>query len=315
MMKKSVYILRAILMILITGIILTVLLGRAISIRDTQNYYDLQSELTAPDVIHSVLFDEEQKQLYVCYNDASYVNVYTEAGEFLWAVSTPYLRNAYFELRDGRLIIYNDDAYIYDSFDGTFIDRVSAGELELEYSFEAVSTDEFTEGEFYFDSYQVYRADAAGELSTVIARPWWHWCFNFGICTVAAFLDGIVLLLSFIPEKKRAFRKPKPFKSANNSQNFIFNYFRITSVVHIVYAILDIISGFFGGILCPVIIPLGIHYIISCIILSNKLDRGRTSEEERAAVDFWRLISLVTFIAAFASVIAAACIVGQLGCK
>lgn len=314
-MNKKVYILRALFKILITGSILIDLSGRAVCIRDTQNYDELQPELSAPDVIHSVLYDEALKQLYVCYNDASYVNVYTETGEFLWAVSTPYLRNAYFELRDGKLIIYSEDAYIYDSSDGEFIKRVSAGELELEYSFEASSTDEFSEGEFYFDSYQVYRANSAGELETVVSRPWWYWFFNLGVCVSAAFLGLIGYFLSFLPEKIGAFRKLKGFKPANSRQSFIFNYFRITSAVHIVYAIINIISAIPGGVLpigvfCIGILPLGLHFIISGSILLNKLDSVSASKEERAALELWKSIELVTFIGAFFSVAVVACITG-----
>ena len=50
----------------------------------------------------------------MCYNDANCVNVYTETGEFLWCVSTPYLRNSYFILQDDKLIICDGDAYIYN---------------------------------------------------------------------------------------------------------------------------------------------------------------------------------------------------------
>ena len=97
------------------------LTGRVICIRSNEDYDVIQPELFAPDAIAEVLYDEELHQLYVCYNDASYVNVYSEQGEFLWAVSTPYLKNVYFEIREDKLYVYNSEAYVYSLSDGVFI--------------------------------------------------------------------------------------------------------------------------------------------------------------------------------------------------
>ena len=91
--------------VLFAGAILVGLLTRLACIRDTKNCDQLQPELRFPDVIADVLHDEELGQIYVCYNDASYVNVYTEDGEFLWAVSIPNFRNVDFALLDGRLLV------------------------------------------------------------------------------------------------------------------------------------------------------------------------------------------------------------------
>ena len=99
-------------------------IGRTICRRDNASYQELQSELFAPDEIDTVLHDADLHQIYVCYNDASYVNVYSEDGTFLWAVSTPYFKNAYFELSDTQLIVYDSaDAYIYNSLNGAFIEK------------------------------------------------------------------------------------------------------------------------------------------------------------------------------------------------
>ena len=91
------------------------LLGRAFCTRSNDDYTSIQPESFVPDTIETVLYDEDLKQMYVCYNDANCVNVYTEKGEFLWCVATPYMRNSYFELQDDKLIICDGDAYIYDS--------------------------------------------------------------------------------------------------------------------------------------------------------------------------------------------------------
>ena len=191
-MKKMLSVLFNIFAGLFIASIIVGLVGRLICVRSTQNYRDLQPELFAPDNIATVLYDEDQALLYVCYNDASYVNVYTESGEFLWAVSTPYLRNVYFELQEKRLIIHNYiDAYIYNSTDGRFVECVDAEDLQLEDELETEKTDKFQEDEFYFDTYQVYKAHSDGSLETLIARPWWYWCFNFFVCWCVAFINAI----------------------------------------------------------------------------------------------------------------------------
>lgn len=291
--------------IFVVGVLLC-MIGRILCVRSTENYWDLQPELTAPEEIDKVLHDPDLKQLYVCYNDASYVDVYTESGEFLWAVSTPYLRNTYFELRDDRLIIYNDEAYIYNSADGSFIECVDTDDLNLEYDWENEGADEFEEGEFYFGTYQVYRARSDGSLETVVARPWWHWCFNFGVCGGIAFSGAVGVGITIFLEKKKDYgRVRRHVKMENRRAKVILYYFRITSAVQVVYAILDIIFGFFGGILCIGILPLGIHFIISNIIIWNMIDHISVSQDEATVLDYWKTVELATFIVAFFSVIVA----------
>ena len=97
------------------------MLGRFLCYRDTQNYTELQKELTAPNIIETVLVNEDNEQIYVCYKDTPYVNVYEQNGDFLWAVSTPKSRSAYFYLDNTFLNIATDDGtYIYDSKNGKF---------------------------------------------------------------------------------------------------------------------------------------------------------------------------------------------------
>lgn len=159
------------------------LLGAAICTIDNQDYQELQPELFAPDEIATVLHNAELHQIYVCYDLASYVNVYSEDGTFQWAVATPYLKSAYFELSDDRIIVYNwKDAYIYDSADGDFVEKKKSEDLALNYDCEIEYTDEFQDDLFYFDTYQVYKGKEDGSLITVVARPWWYWIFNFGVC-------------------------------------------------------------------------------------------------------------------------------------
>ena len=181
------------------------LIGRGLCVRNTQNYWDLQPELFAPDEISTVLYDDDQEQLYVCYSDSSYVNVYTESGEFLWAVSVPIWKNPYYELQEKRLIIYDrEDVYIYNSTDGSFIECANAEDLTLEFDREDEKTIRYQKGEFYFDTYQVYKVHSDGTKEAVITRPWWYWCFNMKLCWCIAFPCGIgINIYKIIKEKEK----------------------------------------------------------------------------------------------------------------
>lgn len=297
--------------ILFMGGVALGLFGRAICTHDNQNYADLQPESFIPDVIETVLHDEELKQIYVCYNDANYVNVYSESGEFLWAVATPYLRNSYFELQDDKLIIYGDNAYIYNSENGEFLGIEKEEDLDLNYDWENEQTGEFRDGEFYFDSYQVYKADSNGTLHAVVFRPWWHWIFNFGVSLCISFAGAFGIGITVFIEKKRSYSNvKKKVKFKNRKAKTITNYFRVTSIIQLVYAFLDVFFGFFGGILCIGIIPIAIHFIVSNWILWNMLDNISVNQEEKTVVDYWKAFETITFIIAFVSVIIAAGIAG-----
>ncbi|MDD6479326.1 MAG: hypothetical protein PUF48_05920, partial [Oscillospiraceae bacterium] len=144
------------------------LLGRALCTRSNDNYISIQPESFVPDTIETVLQDDDLKQIYVCYNDANCVNVYTEEGKFLWCVATPYMRNSYFELQDDKLIIYGGDAYIYNSQNGSFLGIENEENLNLNYDWEQKYDDQFKKGSFYFDSFQGYTAKADGTLTTIV---------------------------------------------------------------------------------------------------------------------------------------------------
>lgn len=310
MRKRSTVLYAIFILLFVSGIILG-LSGRALCTLDNQNYTELQPESFVPDVIETVLQDEELKQIYVCYNGANYVNVYSESGEFLWAVATPYIRNTYFALLDDKLIIYNDEAYVYSSKNGAFLGIEKAENLDLNYDWENEQTDTFIDGEFYFDTYQVYKADSNGSLHTVVSRPWWHSIFNFGVSMCISFAGALGIGIIIFVEKKRPYdsvKKRVVFK--NRKAKIITNYFRVTTIIQLSYAVLDVIFGFFGGILCIGIMPIAIHFIVSNWILWNMVDNISLSKEEQKILDYWKVCETATMIIAFFSVLIAVAIAG-----
>lgn len=311
-MKRFTSVLLVISIVLFIGSISWGLLARTLCTRSNDdNFKEIQPESFVPDTIETVLQDESLKQLYVCYNDANCVNVYTETGEFLWCVSTPYMRNSYFELKDGKLIIYDVDAYIYDAKSGSFIGLDNADNLDLSYEWEKECAEKYVEGSFYFDSFQVYRSSTDGTVEEVVGRPWWHKFFNFGLSLFVAFLAAAGIGISIFIEKRMDYDSVKKAVIFENRRAYgIKEYFRITSFVQLIYAVLNVIAAFFTDWLILGIIPVTIHMIFSSIILWNMKDRLSCNSDEMKVVEFWTTMEIGSYIIAFISVIVASSIVG-----
>lgn len=287
------------------------LFGRAFCTRSNDDYKSIQPESFVPDTIETVLQNEDLKQIYVCYNDANCVNVYTEDGEFLWCVATPYMRNSFFKLQNDKLIIYDGDAYIYDSQNASFLGIESEENLDLDYNWVKEYDDQFIAGNFYFDNFQVYRASADDSLEAIISRPWWHHIFDYSLCLGIAFLGAAGIGISIFLEKKKDYdsvKKTVVFK--NHKAKIIKQYFKVTTIVHAAYITLNIICAFFTDWLIIGIIPLALHMIISSIILWNMKDRLSCKSEEMQVIEFWATAEIGSFVIAFLSVIIASAITG-----
>ncbi len=287
-------------------------LGRIICTRDNKNNYQVtQAESFVPDTIQTVLHDEALGQIYVCYNDSNCVNAYTVSGAFLWCVSTPYMRNSEFGLQDGKLIIYDVDAYIYDAQTGAFLEKDKEENLNLDYQGEKEYTGQYEEGAFYYDQFQVYRATADGVLETVVSRPWWYALFSFGLTLTITFIGAIGIGISLFEEKRRDYTAAKKTAVILDKKGlFTKNYFMITAIVQIVYTVLNISLAFFTTWLIIGIMPIAVHLIVSSWILWNMKDHLQCKREEMQIIDFWGAMELGSFIAAFLSVIVAAMIAG-----
>ena len=278
--------------------------GALISIRDTGRYEEIQPELYAPDTINTVLYDESTKQIYVCYAGASYVNVYSETGEFLWAVSTPNRRSVQFELSDRKLIVHLSEgfscsSFYYDSRDGSFIERVDTEDPPDTIS---DSSENCKKAGITFGAYQVYRTLPDGSVATIVSRPAWYWCTNPLICACVSFSGGIgVGVLLFMKKKKEYDLIKNSVVFTSRRATGIHRYYRVTSVVQTIYAALGVPGVFLGGITVIGIFPLGAHFIISGIVLSIITNHTKMNENERKAVDYWSIVAFATMIAAFIS--------------
>ena len=278
------------------------LLGRQLSHGDTRDFRELHPELAAPDVIDTVLYDPELGQLYVCYDDANQVDVYTENGSFLWAVATPYIRNTDFLLRDGNLILYgNGDAYIYRAGDGTFVENRNTDGMALP----PAQADQCPES-LAFSAYRVWRILEDGGKQLLVSRPWWHRIFDFMLswCISMACAAGMGVLS--LMEKAKAWKgiQSELQFSANRSRR-LHNYYRCGAVVLLSMIVLEFLLAVWG--VCPIFIlfPVTGCFVLASILADSFLGRTSLLDEEEKAIYFWRACYVGAYILLFAASIGA----------
>ena len=278
---------------LFAGAVMVALLTRVVCIRDTKNYDQLQPELRFPDVIADVLYDEDLGQVYVCYNDASYVNVYTEDGEFLWAVSTPYMRNVDFALLDGRLLV---NSFVYDAADGTFLERVD----------EAIEIPHQELEAFSFDAYQVYRGS-----ETVVSRPGWYWLTHFVVCWCIAMGSGLIYGgIVFVAMFVQWWKTRKRVQIENRKVRFALGYWKFKCVLQVLWAVVNVTAACYGRDISIGTIVVVVHFIVSGWVLTNMCEKVEQDEDQNRVTVFWYAFDWVTVIIAFASVIVAQVVLG-----
>ena len=287
------------------------MLARIVCGRETADYTTRQPEYIGPDTIDIVIEHQQTGRIYVSYNDANWVNVYAADGTFLWAVATPYLRNSYCEIQEGKLIVADGEAYVYDAVTGAFLELRDEESLELTYeNWDTEYTDTSMPNELYYDNHQVYRGTAEGNFQVLISCPWWHRLFDFmfawSMAAVAALGIGVFVVINQVRERV-ALGYSVPIRMPWLRRRIC--YYRLFTGIHLLYTVLNIVFAFFGGILAIGIMPLGIHLIVSQIILSN-LKRPSASAKEEALLGFWLFCLISSFVVAFLSVVVVVLIAG-----
>lgn len=280
-------ILKRVLPVIFALAVLVGLLGRQISTRVTEDYQCLQPEFAGPDMIDTVMYDPQLGQLYICYADANFVNVYTDSGEFRWVVGTPYIRGNQFCLKDGMLVCYGGGtAYRYDGESGTFLG--TAGEEELDLPYDSERTADFT-----WDSFQVY--DRAGKV--LVDRPAWYWVFDFMVTWCIAAVCGLGLGTLELLDRMEAARKAR--KQAPLTDRRAKRY-RAASIgmiaVHLLYGIVMQLFARQDPWLLLGIFPITIHFILAGWIWLDRPARWDLPAEEYTILRSWRALNIASLI-------------------
>ena len=280
--------------------------------KSNDNYEELQQEFIGPDIIDSVMYDEELKQIYVCYYFSDYVNVYNEFGDFLWCVGIYARRGPSYALDDDKLLLSSMGySYIYDAKSGAFLEETDNEEILYKYDeeYDEKIEEVLMKNKISFDSTQVYKEDSNGNLKTIVSRPKWHLLFSvklFVVCALFSVLGiGFCILFGasnlYLESKEKA-----EFK--NRKAMMIKNYYKINSIIQTLSALL---IALFQGVftLLPIIIfP---HFIISNIVLSNMDNKLLFSEDEDTVIQFWKIVNIATLVIPIACLVIYIIIFGE----
>lgn len=289
-------------------------------VRDDNDYYDeIQSEIETYSKIDTVKIDTENDRIYVCYEQASCVNVYNMYGEFLWAVSTPFVENSrgitYFYIDNGRLILDWTDTYVYNAITGGFIEKTYSEKLgildwrnnwETDHEKDLAAAKEFG---FSFDEYNVYKTDADGNIiNYIVEKPSWYIITDQMLGFIIALISAAVLSAVIIINKFKLLQKVPLNKNEMGKLSKIFvAYLRILFSCLIIYSVFNITLAFFNiTFLLICIFPVAIVFILT-LILSDILKK-RFNNSEQKVCGMWRIYNIIGFVLAFISEIMAICI-------
>ncbi|MCI6770521.1 MAG: hypothetical protein MR567_00960 [Oscillospiraceae bacterium] len=280
------------------------------------DYTVLQPELRTPEPIECVLDNRKSDLIYVCYTEGSAVNVYdSESGNFLWAVSVPYLRHTYFDLAADRLVIYGaNEAYFYDCKTGAFLEKgeSDAYGLSFELGENTAVQGEPVPGEIYYDLNDVYKVNPDGSRTMIVCAPWWVDFFNVFIWWMVGFSAGLgkgaLMLFDKVRQGVRAKKAAQgdfsgEYELTDKTAIFTVRFYQAESVVHILLAV--IIAIFTGSApkVTLLAFPVAIVFILSQIVLVNLLDRRTLSTYEKKTVSMWKAINWSTLIVAFLTLV------------
>ena len=279
------------------------------------DYKKIQPELRTAEPIDCVMGDRKSDLIYVCYTEGSAVNVYDKmSGEFLWAVSVPYLRHTYFDLDADRLFIYGaNEAYLYDRKTGAFLEKGESDAYGLSFDLEDTTIQgEPVPGEVYYDAHDVFKVNPDGSRSMIVCAPWWADFFNVFIWWLVGFSAGLCKGALMLLDKVRQGVKAKKAAQGDFSgvceltdkaAVFMVYFYRVESVVNILLGVSFVLLTASVPKVTLLLVPAAIVFILTQIILVNLLDRRILTDYEKKTVSRWRAVNCGTFIAAFLTLV------------
>ena len=294
MIKKTLRII--LISIFLLGFVLA-FTGRALSYHSPENYREIQAEIFTPEEITDVWLSEGN--IYLCHRFGSYVNVYDREGNFKWAVSAPYMKNAQFLLTETELIIFGKEAFVYDVNNGKFIEVRKTDGLD-----EALNTpDEDTEpqppkaGDLTFSWYKISVLQEDGSLNAIITRPAWHAIFNFYLDLLLSSLAAITAALILYVEKIKAWLNVRGTEAITHEKAANYRVFIITvSIVQTLVAIANIFIG--SSTLVGIMTA---HFIVAGVITYNLIENLSPTDYERKMFDFLKATAVATYALLFLS--------------
>ncbi len=292
MLKK---LLRVILVsIFILGFVLA-FTGRILCIDSPKSYREKQEEIKKPEDISDVWVGADK--IYLCFRMGTCVNVYDREGNFLWAVSAPYMKNARFLLTETELIIFGKEAFVYDVENGGFkevrntdglADALTPPEGDLEEQPPQA-------GDLIFNWYSVSELQEDGSAKTIIDRPDWYWIFNFYMDLVMSSLAAMGVGIITLTEKAKAWAEVKGSATIIHPEAKSYRLaILITVSVNLIATVLNIF-------LCSttVVALLSAHFVIGGIIMYNLIENLSCTEYEKRMFDLLKAVAIASYTLLF----------------
>lgn len=292
MLKKTLRII--LISIFILGFVLA-FTGRILCIDSPKSYREKQDEIKKPEEISDVWVGADK--IYLCYRMGTCVNVYDRDGEFLWAVSAPYMKNARFLLTETELIIFGKEAFVYDVENGGFKEVRDTDGLADALTPPEGGGEELPPqaGDLIFNWYSVSELQADGSLKTLIDRPDWYWIFNFYMDLVISALAAMGVGIITLTEKAKAWAEVKESGTLTHPEAKSYRLaILITVGVNAAATILNIF-------LCSttVVALLSTHFVIGGVIMYNLIENLSCTEYEKRMFDLLKAVALASYTLLF----------------
>ena len=301
---------------LFAGVLYSLICGK--SYYHNNEYYDLKiEEIDTYCPIDTVKTDLVNKIMYVCYDDATCINVYDFDGNFLWAVSIPrdeYSRGVtYFYLENDKLIIERDaDVYVYNARNGDFIEKTYIEKLGIEnwrdtYDiYHAEDLRKLNQAGFDFNLYNVYETDINGNSTNfIVQKPSWYILTNDNWGFIIASIGGIgIFLISVLGALKRLRKLSLDNDEIGKTAKILSLYFKILFAFLLAFSIVNVLFALFSiANISIAIFPIAFVFVLSLIV--QDILTKRFNDNEKRICGIWRNFCLIAFCVTIICVIIA----------
>ena len=271
---------------------------------DIKDYRHTHGELKTYAPVTNVAYDKENQLVYVFFEEANAVNVYSFSGDFQWSVSIPKQINGstQFYLENGKIYLIWNDTYIYNAKTGEFIEthERTSGELDKAYDFEENYSLEGTGVDY--DMVDVYTVDKEGCVDNyIVNRPEYYIIINPIFGWLISFTSGMIISAMAIfgalnSTKKRKVNKENCGKFAKGFSV----WYKILTAITVIYAVANIVLLICSPIaILHVIFPIALLFIVSGWVYAFVYKRFNA--DEKNAVRLWAIRCVIAFGAAFFS--------------
>lgn len=273
------------------GIAYSFFCDSAFIINNNENYKAILPEIETADTIDTVKVDDENRLIYVFYDEASCINTYDFDGNFKWAVSVPYCDDrgmTYFYLENNRIYIDNKgEVYIYNSLNGEYLGKDYAEELGLidkRDLYDELHNTDLKNAEadrISFDIYNVYLLNDKDEIKDyVVYKPISVMLKNDIFGFFIAVIGGIGIAVVYFINKIKLLNQIKLIREEIGKAAKIQHHFYVALLIsYIIFGMCNVLLSVFDLVNISVgIFPSAFLLMISLVI--NDITKKNYNDSE-----------------------------------